>query len=458
MSYEKQNFESGQILTAAQLNHMEAGIEAAAKGEGLSELAKFALLCLLDNAVYTTDTMKSTLTILRSELTKKSDPAEIPVQSVSLSATTLTMNEGETTTLTITVLPANHTHAVFSSISPGGFVGFVTTDESTNHPAPGVYVRTLKALKAGAVTFRASVGDKEASCAVTVKAAEPKIPVESVTVSPTTLTMTEGETKTLTLTALPANASPAASGLSYSQSGIVTANADGPESSSPNVDVWTLKALKAGTCIITAWVDDKEASCTVTVKAGEAETAQLIYDLPSETALSTGFDTGLKLLEHATTETPQYTILLDLKPSDNYEATEWTQVVHCMTETGYSWSTSGINIGINPNNGTLRFVYYNQAELSLCDTITHFKMRTRYVIQLDGKKYRGGSTHCTLSGWNTATKTVFDVPESMIIGGAREQNSTNIVRCLDGTLYQCKVYKGLLSDEKVNKFIQEGTV
>lgn len=28
----------------------------------------------------------------------------------------------------------------------------------------------------------------------------------------------------------------------------------------------------------------------------------------------------------------------------------------------------------------------------------------------------------------------------------------------DGTLYQCKVYKGLLSDATINKFIQEGTV
>lgn len=32
MSYEKQNFVDGQTLTAAQLNHMEAGIAAAATG------------------------------------------------------------------------------------------------------------------------------------------------------------------------------------------------------------------------------------------------------------------------------------------------------------------------------------------------------------------------------------------------------------------------------------------
>lgn len=191
---------------------------------------------------------------------------------------------------------------------------------------------------------------------------------------------------------------------------------------------------------------------------GTIETAQLIYDLPSETALSTGFDTGLKLLEHASTETQQYTILLDLKASDSYEANVWTQVVHCMNETGVSWSSVGLNIGINPNNGTLWYTYYRKTGPVLCDTIAHFKMRTRYAIQIDGMNFRGESTHCALSDWNTATVAPVDVPHSLIIGGAREANSSNIVRCLEGTLYQCKVYKGLLSDEKVNKFIQEGTV
>ena len=33
MSYEKQNFVDGQTLTAAQLNHMEDGIAAAATGD-----------------------------------------------------------------------------------------------------------------------------------------------------------------------------------------------------------------------------------------------------------------------------------------------------------------------------------------------------------------------------------------------------------------------------------------
>ena len=358
MSYEKQNFESGQILTAAQLNHMEAGIEAAAKGEGLSELAKSALLRLLDNAVYTTDTMKHTLTILRSELTKKSDPAEIPVQSVSLSATTLTMNEGETTTLTITVLPAN--------------------------------------------------------------------------------------------------ASPAASGLSYSQSGIVIANADGPESPSPNVDVWTLKALKAGTCIITAWAGDKEASCTVTVKAAEIETAQLIYELPAETELTNGFDTGLKLLEHASTETPQYTILLDAKASDSLDTSKWPDFLHCLTETGSTNDLPGFVAGTYPTTGKTTLAYYNTSCCDLSDSIEHVKTRTRYVVQIDGKKARGGSTYCPLSDWVSAWRAGTDVPQTFMIGAAQSADGSKKQQLWAGTLYQCRVYKGLLSDAKLNDYIEKG--
>ena len=272
-----------------------------------------------------------------------------------------------------------------------------------------------------------------------------EVPVQSVSLSSSTLTLNEGESKTLTATVLPANATDRVVVWSVSPAGFAT------------VVNGKVTGDKAGSCTVTATAGGKSASCAVTVAA--VETAELIYDLPGETALSTGFDTGLKLLEHAATETPQYTILLDLKPSDNYEATTSTQVLYCMTKIDQStWKTAGINLFFNPNNGTLPFIYYSQTGLSLCDTIEHFKMRTRYVIQTDGKNFRGGSTHRALGDWNTTSSSLTNVPESMIIGGARDATSGNIVRCLEGTLYQCKVYKGLLSDAKVKAFIKEGTV
>lgn len=339
MSYVKQNFVDGQTLTAAHLNHMEAGIAAAAgvkgekgdpgpagpagpkgdkgdPGEGVSETAKELLLNLFENAAYKTSDAQDTL------------------------------NEGESKTLTATVLPANATsHVVVWRVAPAGFA--------------------------------------------TV------------------------------------------------ENGVVT-------------------GIKAGSCTVTATAGGKSASCTVTV--AEVETAQLLYDLPGETALTKGIDTGVKMLEHAGTETPQYTILLDAKASDSFNDKAWIVFVHCMTETGDNFNLPGININLNPNNGTTSIAYYDYCDVTLSDSVAHLKTRTRYVIQLDGQKYRGGSTHCTLSGWKVTKHTLTDVPESLLIGGAPGTNGGEMTRCWDGTLYQCKVYKGLLSDTKINKFIQEGTV
>ena len=380
MSYEKQNFVDGQTLTAAQLNHMEAGIAAAAtgvkgdkgdkgdpgpqgpkgdkgdpgpqgpkgdkgdSGDGISENAKELLLSLFENAAYKTSDAQDTLNALRVEWGRSAQ--EIPVQSVSLSAATLTLNEGESKTLTATVLPANATsRVVVWHVAPAGF---------------------------------ATVAN-----------------------------------------------------------GVVT-------------------GIKAGSCTVTATAGGKSANCTVTV--AEVETAQLLYDLPSETELTKGLDTGVKMLEHAGTETPQYTILLDAKANDSFNAKGWIVFLHCMTETGDNSNLPGINVSLNPNYGTTAIAYYNNSQVNISDSVTHLKTRTRYVIQLDGKKYRGGSTYCTLSDWKETWHTITDVPESLLIGGAPGTSGGELTRCWTGTLYQCKVYKGLLSDTKVNKFIQEGTV
>ena len=360
MSYEKQNFVDGQTLTAAQLNHMEDGIANAAgtqgekgekgdpgptgakgdTGEGFTANAKALLLNLFENAAYKTDTMQPTLNALRAEWGGSAQ--EVPVQSVSLSAVTMTLNESESKTLTATVLPANATdRAVVWSVLPTGF---------------------------------ATVAN-----------------------------------------------------------GVVT-------------------GIKAGNCTVTATAGGKSASCAVTVEV--VETAQLIYTLPAETALTNGFDTGLKMLEHAGTETPQYTILLDAKANDSFNDKAWIVFLHCMTENS---DGRGINISLNPNYGTTGIAYYSYGEVNVSDSVAHLKTRTRYVVQLDGKKYRGGSTYCTMSDWKVTRKPLTDVPESLLFGGAPTANG-GFERCWDGTLYQCKVYKGLLSDTKINKFIREGTV
>lgn len=266
------------------------------------------------------------------------------------------------------------------------------------------------------------------------------VPVQSVNLSANTLNLDEGESKTLTATVLPANATTRLVVWTVTPTGFAT------------VSNGVVTAIKAGACTVTATAGGKSASCTVTVEV--VETAQLIYTLPAETELTNGFDTGLKLLEHASTETPQYTILLDAKAGDSFDDKGWIVFLHCMTENS---DGRGINVSLNPNKGNTGVAYYNYSEVNISDSVVHLKTRTRYAIQLDGTKYRGGSTHCTLSDWKVTGNPITDVPDSLLIGGAPTANG-GFERCWDGTLYQCKVYKGLLSDTKINKFIQEGTV
>ena len=365
MSYVKQNFVDGQTLTAAQLNHMEAGIANAAgtqgekgdkgekgdpgpagakgdPGEGFTANAKALLLNLFENAAYKTDTMQPTLNALRAEWGGSAQ--EVPVQSVSLSAVTMTLNEGESKTLTATVLPANATdRAVVWSVLPAGFA-----------------------------------------------------------------TVTNG---------------------------VVT-------------------GIKAGNCTVTATAGGKSASCTVTVEV--VETAQLIYSLPGETVLTQGLDTGLKLLEHASTETPQYTILVDAKAGDDFNANTWPAFLHCLTETGDTGNLPGFNSTSSPLNKKTEFAYYNYGGVTLSDSIEHFKTRTRYAVQIDGRKDRGGSTYCPLTEWKTTNGTIIDVPQTFLIGAAQSADGSKKQQFWSGTLYQCKVYKGLLSDDKVNDYIEKG--
>ena len=364
MSYVKQNFVDGQTLTAAQLNHMEAGIANAAgtqgekgdkgekgdpgpagakgdPGEGFTANAKALLLNLFENAAYKTDTMQPTLNALRAEWGGSAQ--EVPVQSVSLSAVTMTLNESESKTLTATVLPANATdRAVVWSVLPAGFA-----------------------------------------------------------------TVTNG---------------------------VVT-------------------GIKAGNCTVTATAGGKSASCTVTVEV--VETAQLIYSLPGETVLTQGLDTGLKLLEHASTETPQYTILVDAKAGDDFNANTWPAFLHCLTETGDTDNLPGFNSTSSPLNNKTEFAYYNYGGVTLSDSIEHLKTRTRYAVQIDGRKYRGGSTYCPLTEWKTTNGTIVDVPQTFLIGAAQSADGSKKQQFWLGTLYQCKVYKGLLSDDKVNDYIEK---
>ena len=127
-------------------------------GAGITETAKSLILSLFENAAYGNESMQATLDSLKTEWNGGGEAVVVPVQSVTLNKSTLTLTEGNSETLTATVKPDNATSKTVSwSVSPSGYATV----------SGGV----VKAVKAGACSVTATCGGKSATCAVTVQAA-----------------------------------------------------------------------------------------------------------------------------------------------------------------------------------------------------------------------------------------------------------------------------------------------
>ena len=417
MNYEKQNFVDGQTLTAAQLNHMENGIANAAGTQGeKGEKGDTG------PAGPKGDKGDTGAQGPKGEQGEKGDTPNLTIGSVSTgteAAATIT-GTAEAPVLNLT-LPKSG-----------------TGEKGLTERAQTMILALFEAAAYRSVSTRSTLNLLREEWGMGTE----QIPVKSLTLSSNTMTLSEGESLTLTATVLPVDATNSEVSWSVSPIGIAS------------VRNGKVTAKKAGSCTVTATAGGKWAQCAVTVV--EAETAQLIYSLPGETVLTQGLDTGLKLLEHASTETPQYTILVDAKAGDDFNANTWPAFLHCLTETGNTANLPGFNSTSSPLNNKTEFAYYNYGGVTLSDSIEHLKTRTRYVVQLDGKKYRGGSTYCPLTEWKITNGAIIDVPQTFLIGAAQSADGSKKQQFWSGRLYQCRVYKGLLSDDKVNDYIEKG--
>ena len=164
----------------------------------------------------------------------------VAVESVTLNATTLTIEPGKTSMLTATVAPDNADDKTVEWSSSDTSVATVGNDG------------TVTAVKAGTASITAQAGGKTAECTVTVKTIHN--PVENITLDKGTLIFTRGETGKLTAKVTPSNADGKTVVWSSSNPDVATVDNDG-----------TVTALKAGKTTITAQAGGKTAKCTVTV-------------------------------------------------------------------------------------------------------------------------------------------------------------------------------------------------
>lgn len=176
---------------------------------------------------------------------------EIPVESISLDQSALTLNIGDEQIITATVLPANATNKK-------------VTWTSDNSEVASVVNGRVRAVAAGKATISATAGEQTATCEVTVKDPYAVVPVSSVTLSPkkTSLTLALGKKAVFGAIVAPANATN--KNVSWSTSNSKVASISKPDKNGKI----TVTAKKAGTATIKVTAaNGKTASCKITVVA-----------------------------------------------------------------------------------------------------------------------------------------------------------------------------------------------
>ncbi len=177
---------------------------------------------------------------------KKDDKISVSVERVTLSKTSLELEEGKTAELTAIVFPKEASNKAISWASSNQAVAIV--DENGK----------VTAVKEGNATIVVTTedGKKTAKCEVTVIAKQ--IPVESVTLSKKNLELEESETAELTTVILPKNASNKAVFWESSNQTVATVDENGK-----------VTAIKEGNATIVVTTEDgkKTAKCEVTIVA-----------------------------------------------------------------------------------------------------------------------------------------------------------------------------------------------
>lgn len=186
------------------------------------------------------------ITLVSSCISPKEDT---PVSSVTIAQDTAELTEGETLQLMATVSPADATNKDLTWTSSNTSVATVSDNG---------YV---SAIKAGTSVIYAMAETKKAQCVITVRSRV--IPVESITISQSTVSLEVGQNVGLIATVLPENATDKNVAWQSSDNSIATV-IDG-----------MVSALKPGSAIVSATAGGRQSSCLVNVTPAKVTALRL---------------------------------------------------------------------------------------------------------------------------------------------------------------------------------------
>lgn len=229
--------------------------------------------------------------------------ANVAVSSITLNASSKTLEIGETLQLTATVNPDNASDKSLTWSSSNPSVATVSADG------------LVTAQSEGSATIKATANDGSgvsASCSITVK--KPIVLVASIVLNQTSATLLTGETVQLEATVNPEDATDASLTWTSSKPSVAKVDSNG-----------LVTALAAGTAVITAKANDgsgKKATCSITVENPVVLVAAVELNMTEATIL--------------TGETVQLTAVVT--PSD-------------ATDASLTWSSSDETIATVDENG-----------------------------------------------------------------------------------------------------------
>ena len=163
----------------------------------------------------------------------------VPVESITLDKTNVTLEEGESITLSATITPEDATDKSITWSSSANSIA--TVDQSGK----------VTAIKEGTATISAKVGGKQASCEITVN--KKVIQVTSITLDKEELTVFVGNQATLTATVKPDDATDKT--ITWTSS----------NTSAATVENGVIKGVGTGRTTITVTAGNQSATCSVLV-------------------------------------------------------------------------------------------------------------------------------------------------------------------------------------------------
>ena len=448
MKYTKQTWTDGvTVLDAATMEHIEQGIadvtdavtelqENGGSGNtggssGLSSTAKTLILSLFESAAYGNAAMQSQLDALKTEFGQSTGGGD----------------SGDVTEFCNIAYSLSHVTSAAGGISTAVQKGKSFTDTLT---AASGYTLSSVTIKMGGADITSSayntstrvvsIASVTGNVIITATAVVATVAVSSVTLNKSTLSLTEGSSETLTATVSPSNATNKTVTWTVSPSGYATVS-DG-----------VVKAVKAGSCSVTATAGGKSASCAVTVTASGVTLPAPVYKLAAAKTFAAAnkecIDTGIKLFETINPR-PSWTILIEVQ-GDSLTAVGDTYVLaHCMEE---SDSYPGLNVAIWAGKGDLGVNLY-KASGQLVNLSYLNENKVRIAIQIDGATFTT-RTNTSMGNYTSAAISSYasTVDKTLIIGGYQTSDGTK-GRFWNGTVYQFAVFNSALSTTDMESWI-----